>query len=121
MIRYIVALAAALNSITCGDVAIIHRFEVSELAKAARRGDLVAIGRLIDSGADLNAGSGVNDWPPVMHAIHKRQLAALRLLIDRGASIDGDTGRRCLEMARRDGPPEIARFLEERGIRRSAL
>jgi ankyrin repeat protein len=118
MIRPIVVLAAALNSIACGDGVSIARFEVSELAGAARRGDLVTMGRLIDSGADLNAGSGVNEWPPVMHAIHKGQLAALRLLVDRGASINGEMGRRCLEMAKRDGPPEIARFLEERGIRR---
>jgi ankyrin repeat protein len=118
MIRRILVVTVMLHTIACGDFMTLSSFDVSELAGAARRGDLAAIARLVDSGADLNAGSGVNDWPPVMHAIHKGQLGSLQLLIERGAVIDGERGRRCLEMARRDGPPEIARYLEEHGIGR---
>ena len=54
---------------------------VSPLAAAARRGDLAEIDRLIAAGADPHAGSGVNEWPPLMHALHKNQkAAALRLM-----------------------------------------
>jgi hypothetical protein len=61
---------------------------VSPLAAAARAGDVAEIDRLLDAGADVNAGSGVNDWPPIVHAIHKKQLVALGHLLDRGARLD---------------------------------
>jgi len=76
---------------------------VSPLAAAARTGNLDTIDRLLAAGADINAGSGVNEWPPVIHAIHKGQLAALERLLARGATIDPALRARALNVARGSG------------------
>ena len=78
-------------------------YAVSPLAAASRAGDVAEIDRLLAARADINAGSGVNDWPPVIHAIHKHQLAALGDLLDRGASVDGPLRSRALNVARGAG------------------
>ena len=75
---------------------------VSPLAAAARAGNVTEIDRLVATGADIDAGSGVNNWPPVIHAVHKGQVEALEHLLERGAALGGETGRIALEMARRD-------------------
>ena len=75
----------------------------SPLAAAARSGDLTGIDRLLDAGADINQGSGVNDWPPIIHAIHKHQLAALEHLLDRGAALDAGLRARALNVASGSG------------------
>jgi hypothetical protein len=49
-------------------VAACGHVPVSPLAAAARAGDF-ARGRLA-AGADINQGLGVNNWPPVIHAVH---------------------------------------------------
>jgi ankyrin repeat protein len=101
-----IALVTALVLVgACGHVA------VSPLAAAARAGDLTEIDRLLVSGADINAGSGVNNWPPVIHAVHKGQVKALERLLDRGASLDGGIGRRALDMASSYGDDAMARVL----------
>ena len=76
---------------------------VSPLAAAARAGDVREIDRLLDQGADINAGSGVNDWPPVVHAIHKGQMAALGRLLDRGADLNDALVARALNVAQGSG------------------
>jgi len=76
---------------------------VSPLAAATRAGDVAEIDRLLASGADINAGSGVNDWPPVIHAIHTQQLGALAHLLDRGAAMDDLVLARALNVARGSG------------------
>jgi len=78
-------------------------YAVSPLAAASRTGDLAGIDRLLAAGADINAGSGVNDWPPVIHAIHKHQLAALGHLLDRGAAVNASLRSRGLSVARGSG------------------
>lgn len=89
-------LAAAVSA--CG-----YGVPVSPLAAASRSGDLAEIDRLLAAGADINAGSGVNDWPPIIHAIHKGQIAALEHLLDRGAVLTPDGARRALNVARGSG------------------
>lgn len=103
--RTIALLVTIVFAAACGHV------QVSPLAGAARAGDLTEIDRLLAAGADINAGSGVNNWPAVIHAVHKGQVAALEHLLDRGASLDGDIGRRALEMASSDGDEAIVRVL----------
>jgi type II secretory pathway pseudopilin PulG len=46
-------------------------FPLTPLATAAREGDLKEIDQLAAEGASLDERSGVNGWPPVLHAIHK--------------------------------------------------
>ena len=99
----VVALAV---TAACGHV------PVSPLAAAARAGNLVEIDRLLAAGVDVNAGSGVNNWPPVIHAVHKGQVKALERLLERGASLDGGIGRRALDMASSDGDAPMVRVLE---------
>lgn len=53
------------------------------LIAAARAGRLDLMRSLIESGADVN-GRSRNTWTPLVHAIHKRQDAAARLLLDAG-------------------------------------
>ena len=96
------AMALLLAAIASG----CSHYEVSPLAAAARTGDLAQIDRLLDGGADINAGSGVNNWPPVIHAIHKGQLGALTHLIDRGALVTPDVVQRALNVAH--GSPDEA-------------
>jgi ankyrin repeat protein len=56
------------------------------LAGPARDGDLASLQRLIAKGANPNAADpGGNHWTPLMHAIHKRQPAAVDLLLRSGA------------------------------------
>ena len=100
MARLTIAVIVSAAVSACGFGAA---YAVSPLAAASRAGDVAQIDRLLAAGADINAGSGVNDWPPVIHAIHKHQLAALRHLLDRGASVDGSLRSRALNVARGSG------------------
>ena len=89
---------------------------VTPLAHAARNGDVAAIDRLLAAGADINAPSGVNGWPPAVHAIHKRQRQALVRLLERGASLEGTLGRDALYMAAGYGEAETVAILLSRGV-----
>lgn len=86
------------------------------LANAVRAGDLAAIDGLVSAGADVNEPSGVNDWPPVIHAIHKGQRSAMRKLLERGASLDGHVGQTALLMASGYGDAETLAVLLTRGV-----
>lgn len=56
------------------------RLGMTPLAAAAREGRLEAIELLLKRGADPHRGCGVNGWTPLLHALHKDQIAAaLRL------------------------------------------
>jgi ankyrin repeat protein len=67
-----------------------------DLASAARAGDIEEIDRLVAAGADVNAPSGVNGWPPILHALHKGQHGAVECLLEKGASVQGQDGREVL-------------------------
>jgi ankyrin repeat protein len=59
----------------------------SPLAVPARDGDLASLQRLIAAGASPNiTDPGGNHWTPLLHAIHKRQPAAVDLLLRSGAN-----------------------------------
>jgi ankyrin repeat protein len=86
------------------------------LATAARHGDLTAIDKLVAAGADVNAPSGANGWPPLIHAVHKGQRQAVARLLDRGASVSGNAGRTALFMAAGYGDAETVGLLLSRGV-----
>jgi ankyrin repeat protein len=54
---------------------------LTPLATAARNGRVEAIDVLLARGADPHRGCGVNGWTPLLHALHKNQLAAAEKLI----------------------------------------
>ena len=112
--RFICAVLCAVCMSGCSRI-VEARYPLTPLASAARAGDVQEIDRLLVAGADVNAGSGVNDWPPLMHAVHKGQAAAAARLIDAGASVSGDVGRRALAMARDDSDARMITLLLQRG------
>jgi hypothetical protein len=58
----------------------------SRLAGAAREGDVITLRRLVAAGADPNVQDpGANRWTPLLHAIHKGQLASVDTLLTLGA------------------------------------
>ena len=56
-------------------------FGMTPLASAARNGRVEAIDLLLARGADPHRGCGVNGWTPLLHALHKNQLAAAARLM----------------------------------------
>ena len=97
-------------------VAGCSNYQVSPLAGAARRGDVAAIGSLIRRGASTEEGSGVNNWTPLLHAIHKNQAKAAFALIDAGADPNYTRSETtALMMAAGYGQEEIVGGLLKRG------
>jgi ankyrin repeat protein len=98
-------------------IAACGRHQVTPLAGAARGGDLFRIQALIKNGADPNEPSGVNDWTPLMHAIHKNQREAAFTLVEHGADVDRATARgmTALMMAAGYCQAEIVKGLLARG------
>lgn len=73
---------------------------------------------LLDAGADPNLRDlGGNHWNPLMHAVHKHQTAAVRLLLERGGKPDGADASRLtpLMMAIASGQTDVVRLLLDRG------
>jgi ankyrin repeat protein len=65
----------------------------SALDWAARNGRVEAIAALVAAGADPDGHDhGFNGWTPVMHAVHKRQAAAVDELLALGADPDRRSG-----------------------------
>lgn len=54
---------------------------MTPLASAARNGRIEAIDLLLARGADPHRGCGINGWTPLLHALHKNQLAAAARLM----------------------------------------
>ncbi|MFL6228080.1 MAG: ankyrin repeat domain-containing protein [Pyrinomonadaceae bacterium] len=72
------------------------------LAYAARSGDTAAIGALLDARADVNARDCSQGWTPLLHALHKYQHDAARLLVERGADVNARAGD-CAAQKTEDG------------------
>ena len=84
---------------------------------AARSGDTKTLKTLLAGGADPNRRWGVNNWTPLMHAIHKDQKASVEVLLAVGADINarcGD-GVTALMMAAGYGYADIVKVLLDNG------
>ncbi len=94
---------------------------LTALMWAARAGALDAMTALIDGGADLNARDERNGWTPLLHAVHKQQSPAVRLLLERGADPNARTAALTpLLMAAADSDPTIVALLLDHGADPSA-
>lgn len=99
---------------------LFHFFEahpLTPLITAAREGDVPMIRTLAAKGADPNEPAGVNDWTPLLHAIHKNQLGSVAALLDAHANpnIASPKGMTPLMMAAGYGQAKIVRLLLARG------
>jgi hypothetical protein len=87
---------------------------ITELASAARAGDTATIRTLAEAGHDVNAfDPGLNHWTPLIHAIHKNQLAAVDALIAAHADVNraAPGGMTPLRQAVGNGQAQIVRRL----------
>jgi hypothetical protein len=87
------------------------------LIGAARSGNTQALKALLAGGADPDRRWGVNNWTPLMHAIHKNQKASVELLLGGGADMNarGADGVTALMMAAGYGYADIVKVLLDRG------
>jgi len=90
---------------------------ITALILSARAGAVPAIETLLRQGAEPNLRGGVNNWTPLMHAVHKNQLGAAQALLDGGAQVDsrGRSGETALMMAAGYGYTPLVELLLERG------
>ncbi|MGA2594195.1 MAG: ankyrin repeat domain-containing protein [Bryobacteraceae bacterium] len=117
--------AAAAGDTPAIEAALSHGADVNQknasgltaLIVAARAGAAPAVETLIRHHANPNLRGGVNDWTPLMHAVHKNQLGAVRALLDGGAQVDsrGRSGETALMMAAGYGYTPVVELLLERG------
>jgi hypothetical protein len=87
------------------------------LIGAARSGDTQTLKTLLAGGADPNRRWGVNNWTPLMHAIHKNQRASVEALVAASADMNarcGD-GVTALMMAAGYGYADIVQVLLDHG------
>jgi ankyrin repeat protein len=88
----------------------------TEWAAARRRGDVEALRRQLDAGADIDARDGQNQTA-LMRAVYDRQADVVRLLVSRGAGLNHTAkyNLTALMLAVIRGQSEIARVLVEAG------
>jgi len=76
-----------------------------------------AVSFLLDAGADINALSGDMDWTPLHCAVHYSYPAVIRVLLERGATVDARDrdGRTPLWIAASDATPTAVELLLAKG------
>ena len=112
------ATSIALTAILLAGCSASSTEPFSDLANAARAGDVAAIRQLAVRGADPNLAAGRNSWTPLLHAIHKHQNASVAALLDAGADINrgaGDEDVTPLMMAAGYGYDDTVQLLLHRG------
>lgn len=68
----------------------LHR----KLSRAIRHHDLARMTALLDEGAPLSPPPGEDSWPPLVEAADEGFVEGIRLLVARGADIEGNSERR---------------------------
>jgi hypothetical protein len=108
-------LLALILFLACG----VHPATGQSLIDAARRGDVAEVRRMLKAGADPNVRAGVNDWPALMHAVHKHQLGTAAALLDGGADPNRGYPNNYtpLMMAAAYGHADMVRLLLSRGAK----
>jgi ankyrin repeat protein len=93
---------------------------LSPMIVAARQGDVGRIQELAAAKEDVNQRGGVNDWTPLMHAIHKNQAGSVKALLDAHADVSATAGRAdALTMAAGYGYADIVQELLAHGAKPS--
>jgi hypothetical protein len=87
--RFLPVCTLALFASGCG---LSRIGETTPLIEAARAGDIPKLEKSLASGANPNQRAGVNDWTPLMHAIHKGQKESVRVLLQHGADVNARMG-----------------------------
>jgi hypothetical protein len=115
------ALANLLWVFLVGACVAPQRSSDTPLTGAARAGDAAEVRRLIANGADPNERDSYAGWPPIVHAVHKHQLASIEALLAGGADINATTpgGTTALMMAASYGQNDSVRLLLARGANTS--
>jgi ankyrin repeat protein len=90
---------------------------MSELHKAATKGDVSEIKRLVASGADVNSSAAKFGRTPLLHAIIHTQIDAVRELIKGGANVNiaDEVGQTPLLMAVQYNNMELVQLLLDAG------
>ena len=111
MVRFWMSILLALAAVACNERPI------SPIATAARKGDAARVAELAKGGASLDEPSGVNDWTPLMHAIHTNQARGVQALIQAGANVNRSCcrGLTPLILAAGYGQRDIVRALLQAG------
>ena len=65
-----------------GVIALLLLAAATSFIGAVRSGNVAEVRRMLANGADPNAPEGVNDWTPLLHAVHKNQLGSVAALLD---------------------------------------
>jgi Ankyrin repeats (3 copies) len=110
------AVLACLAAAGCG---LSRMGESTPVIDAARAGDVQQLEKLLSAGANPNRRAGVNDWTPLMHAIHKGQLESVRVLLKHGADVNAamDNGSTALIEAAGYGYADSVRLLLDAGAK----
>ena len=89
----------------------------SALIRAARSGVIEAMSALIGAGANVDRRDSRARWTVLLHAIHKRRVTAVRLLLEHGADPNAATpgGVTPLLMSADDPNPTIVTLLLAHG------
>jgi hypothetical protein len=112
--------AAAL--LACAGCGFMRIGESTPVIDTARAGDVQQLEKFLAAGANPNQRAGVNDWTPLMHAIHKGQVESVRVLLQHGADVNAamDNGGTALIEAAGYGYADIVRLLLDAGAKPDA-
>ena len=86
----------------------------SPLEQAAFKGNVEAVRRLLDDGADIESG----DMTPLHLAIYHGHTEVVQLLLERGARKDGPGTQIALAFAHKRRHADIIELMEKAGVKR---